>query len=135
MRILPIVILAGLFAIASTDDGAWAQDYRGVDVHVTNRGMESAAQVRLYVYQCEHFSEQVQIPVGEEADVPIATCPAVADEMVLVIVEGFIKHVDRMTEFMGSRACPPSGPMGGPAQLSITLHEVSGRDIRVRCTE
>ena len=135
VRILPVAILAGLFAIASSVEAAWAADYRGIDVHVTNRGMESAAQVRLYVYQCEHFSEQVQIPEGEEADVSIAACPAVADEMVLVIVEGFIKRADRWAEFMGSRACPPSGPKGGPARVEITLHEVSGRKIRVRCTE
>ena len=135
MRILPIAILAGLFAIASVGDAAWAADYRGVDVHVTNRGMESATEVRLYVYECEHFSDQVQIPMGEEADVSIATCPAVAGEMVLVIVEGFIKLTDRWAEFMGSRACPPSGPKGGPARVGITLHEVSGPELRVRCTE
>lgn len=142
MRILPVAILAGLFAIASTDDAAWAAnhaasaaDYRGVDVHVTNRGMESAAEVRLYVYDCDHFSEQVQIPQGGEANVHIAVCPAVADEMVLVIVEGFIKYADRWAEFTGSRACPPSGPKGGSAQVGITLHEVYGREIRVRCTE
>ncbi|MDP7667504.1 MAG: hypothetical protein QF738_05510 [Rhodospirillales bacterium] len=135
MRILSVAILAALFAIVSSGGAAWAEDYRGVDVHVTNRGIESVAEMRLYVYKCNHFSEQVHIPQGEDAEVHIAVCPAVAGEMVLVIVEGFIEYADRWAGFTGSRACPPSGPKGGSAQVGITLHEVSGRELRVRCTE
>ena len=103
MRILSVAILAALFAIVSSGGAAWAEDYRGVDVHVTNRGIESVAEMRLYVYKCNHFSEQVHIPQGEDAEVHIAVCPAVAGEMVLVIVEGFIEYADRWAGFTGSR--------------------------------